>query len=169
MPRLNMVFITVRHNSVLYWKYNQLGYKFRPCGGHHQASTMYWSCQYINDILPNGIPCGLHMHNDIRLSNSFNQTLAVEVDIGVAVYDFQLQICVLVDGVSLTRGKFETYIFNRSWFDTRWQQYITHLHTDSTHNTEKGKLGCSGRAPSLRIIPWHLPYNWGKSTEKSQG
>jgi len=24
-----------------------------------------------------------------------------------------------------------------------------------------------GRAPSLRVIPWHLPYNWGKSTEKS--
>jgi len=21
-------------------------------------------------------------------------------------------------------------------------------------------------APSLRGIPWHLPYNWGKSTEK---
>jgi hypothetical protein len=21
------------------------------------------------------------------------------------------------------------YIFNRSWVDTRWQQYITHLHT----------------------------------------
>jgi hypothetical protein len=28
------------------------------------------------------------------------------------------------------------YIFNRSWVDTRWQQYITHLHTNSTHNTE---------------------------------
>jgi len=24
------------------------------------------------------------------------------------------------------------------------------------------------RAPSLRCIPWHLPYNWGKSTEKPQ-
>jgi len=24
------------------------------------------------------------------------------------------------------------------------------------------------RAPSLRAIPWHLPYNWGKSTEKPQ-
>jgi len=22
------------------------------------------------------------------------------------------------------------------------------------------------RAPSLRVLPWHLPYNWGKSTEK---
>jgi hypothetical protein len=31
-------------------------------------------------------------------------------------------------------------IFNRSWVETRWQQYITHLHTNSTHNTEKGKI-----------------------------
>jgi hypothetical protein len=31
-------------------------------------------------------------------------------------------------------------VFNRSWVDTRWQQYITNLHTNSTHNTEKGKL-----------------------------
>jgi hypothetical protein len=72
------------------------------------------------------------------------------------------------------------YIFNRNWVDTgwqqyithlvdtRWQQYITHLHTNSTHNTEKEKLGSVGRAPSLRVIPWHLPYNWGKSTEKPQ-
>jgi hypothetical protein len=59
-------------------------------------------------------------------------------------------------------------IFNPSWFDTRWQQYITHLHTNSTHNTEKGKLGSAGRAPSLRVISWHLPYNWGKSIEKPQ-
>jgi len=22
-----------------------------------------------------------------------------------------------------------------------------------------------GRAPSLRVLPWHLPYNWWKSTE----
>jgi hypothetical protein len=71
---------------------------------------------------------------------------------------------------------YEIYIFNRSWVDTRWQQYITHWvdtrwqqyithwHTNSTQNTDKGKLGSAGRAPSLRIIPWHLPYNWGKTT-----
>jgi hypothetical protein len=49
------------------------------------------------------------------------------------------------------------YIFNCSWVDTQWQQYVTHLHTNNTHNTEKGKLGSAGRAPSLRIIPSHLP------------
>jgi len=26
----------------------------------------------------------------------------------------------------------------------------------------------AGRAPSVRVIPWHFPYNWGKSTEKPQ-
>jgi hypothetical protein len=31
--------------------------------------------------------------------------------------------------------------------DTRWQQYITHLHTNSTHNTEKGKFGKCGPCP----------------------
>jgi hypothetical protein len=30
------------------------------------------------------------------------------------------------------------YIFNRNWVDTRWQQYSTHLHANSTRNTENG-------------------------------
>jgi hypothetical protein len=33
------------------------------------------------------------------------------------------------------------YLFNRNWVDIRWQQYITHLHKNNTHNTEKRKLG----------------------------
>jgi hypothetical protein len=51
------------------------------------------------------------------------------------------------------------HTFNRSWVDTRWQQYITHLHTNSilntnsTHNTEKEKLGSAGRAPSCELYP----------------
>jgi hypothetical protein len=78
------------------------------------------------------------------------------------------------------------YIFNRSWVDTRWQQYITHsvdtrwqqyithLRTNSTHNTEIGKwyierkIGKCGPCPVLRIRPWYLLYNLGKSTEKPQ-
>jgi hypothetical protein len=39
------------------------------------------------------------------------------------------------------------YIFNHSWVDTRWQQYITHLRTNSTHNTEKGKIWECGPCP----------------------
>jgi hypothetical protein len=57
------------------------------------------------------------------------------------------------------------YISNHNWFDTRWQQYITHLHTNNAHNTKKEN---AGRAPSLRVILWYLPYNWGKSTGKPQ-
>jgi hypothetical protein len=58
------------------------------------------------------------------------------------------------------------YIFNCNRVDTRWQQYSTHLHTNSTQNTENGtyitikklnihnnkkltNLGSGGRAPSL--------------------
>jgi hypothetical protein len=68
------------------------------------------------------------------------------------------------------------YIFNCNWVDTRWQQYSTHLHISSAQNTENGtyititklnihnnrkltNLGSADRAPSLRVIPWHLPYN----------
>jgi hypothetical protein len=62
----------------------------------------------------------------------------------------------------------DIHIFNRNLVDTRWQQYITHLHKNNTHHTEKGKLGSAGRSPSLRVIPWHLPYNRGKGTENPQ-
>jgi hypothetical protein len=67
---------------------------------------------------------------------------------------------------------------NSTKVDTRWQQYSTHLHTNSTQNAENGtyitttklgtyitminfktNLGSAGRAPSLPVIPCHLPYN----------
>jgi hypothetical protein len=35
-------------------------------------------------------------------------------------------------------------------------------------NTKLSNVRSAGRAPSLRVIPWHLPYNWGKSTENPQ-
>jgi hypothetical protein len=65
---------------------------------------------------------------------------------------------------------------NSTQVDTLWQQYSTHLHPNSTQNTENGtyvkwtriKLGSAGLSPSLQVVPWHLPYNWGKSTEKPQ-
>jgi hypothetical protein len=54
-----------------------------------------------------------------------------------------------------------------------------HLHTNSTQKTQNGihitittkklgsKLGNAGRAPSLRVIPWHLPYNRKKHGKTS--
>ena len=65
---------------------------------------------------------------------------------------------------------------NCNWVVTRWQKYSTHLHTNNTQNDTKQtihrtiqqfwKSAC--RAPSWLVIPWHLPYNRGKSTEKPQ-
>jgi hypothetical protein len=66
-------------------------------------------------------------------------------------------------------------IFNRSWVDTRWQQYNTHLHTNGTQNTEKGayikiknlniynnkklyNFGSAGRASSLRVTRFIMRY-----------
>jgi len=66
-----------------------------------------------------------------------------------------------------TNIKFVDIFVHCNWIATRWQQYSTHLHTNSTqNNTTMWEI--AGRAPSLRVIPWHLPYNWGKSTEKPQ-
>jgi len=46
------------------------------------------------------------------------------------------------------------------------EQHNRHKQYIEQHNSLIGKN--AGRAPSLRVIPWHLPYNWGKSTEKPE-
>ena len=38
-----------------------------------------------------------------------------------------------------------------------------HNHKNNTINLIGKSEGC---APSLRVITWHLPYNWGKSMEE---
>jgi hypothetical protein len=88
------------------------------------------------------------------VGRAFNSDCSAQATWGLctSIYDIWYDIC----------------IFTRNLVDTRWQQYITHLHTNNTHNTEKGNLGSTGRAPSLRVIPWHLSYNWGKRAEKPQ-
>jgi len=52
------------------------------------------------------------------------------------------------------------------------QYTFTHKQHRERHKTMYSttqKFGKSaGRAPSLRVLPWYLPYNWGKSTEKPQ-
>jgi hypothetical protein len=36
----------------------------------------------------------------------------------------------------------------------------SHIYTQTIHIIQrKETLGSAGRAPSLRVIPWHLPYN----------
>ena len=40
---------------------------------------------------------------------------------------------------------------------------------NNKNNTINNLIGKgAGRTPSLRDLPWHLPNNWGKSTEKPQ-
>jgi hypothetical protein len=59
---------------------------------------------------------------------------------------------------------------NCNWVATRWQLFSTHTQTNNTGNVTKQtthrttqKYGrVTGRAPSLRVLPWHLPYNWAK-------
>jgi len=63
-----------------------------------------------------------------------------------------------------------------NWVGTRWQQYSTHLHTNNIQNNTKQTIHRTaqqiwksvGCAPSWLVLPWHLPYNQGKSTEKPQ-
>jgi uncharacterized integral membrane protein len=52
-----------------------------------------------------------------------------------------------------------------------------HIYTQTIHRTIKKQTihgttqqfwKSAGRAPSWLVIPWHLPYNRGKSTEKTQ-
>jgi hypothetical protein len=54
-----------------------------------------------------------------------------------------------------------------------------HIYTQKVHRTTQSTQTIhrkhnsvirksADRAPSLRGIPWHLPYNWGKSAGKSQ-
>ena len=46
------------------------------------------------------------------------------------------------------------------------EQHIRHKQYIERHNSLIRKS--ADRAPSFRGIPWHLPYNWGKSTVKPQ-
>jgi hypothetical protein len=52
-----------------------------------------------------------------------------------------------VTGVTIYDICIHIYLFNGNWVDARWQQYITHLHTNSKHNTEKGEFGKCGPCP----------------------
>ena len=46
------------------------------------------------------------------------------------------------------------------------EQHNQHKQYIEQHNSLIRK--CADHATSLRGIPWHLPYNWGKSMEKPQ-
>jgi hypothetical protein len=138
-----------------------------------QDSTVCFSFCPIRHMLKN-VGENKHFVYDTLLNEKVTEILILTI-IHIGVYVF---------AKSVLQVKI-WYIFNCSWVDTQWQQYGSHLHTNSTQNTENGtyriikkldmqsnkkltNLGSAGRAPPLRVIPWHLPYNWEKSTEKPQ-
>jgi len=46
---------------------------------------------------------------------------------------------------------------------------VQYAFTHKQYTEQYNAFGKSaGRAPPLRVIRWHLPYNWGKSKEKPQ-
>jgi len=47
------------------------------------------------------------------------------------------------------------------------QYTFTHKQYTEQHNENRKFWKSAGRAPSLRVIPWLLPYNWGKSSQGS--
>jgi hypothetical protein len=80
---------------------------------------------------------------------------------------------------------FQNMIYDMLWYDVIWYMiwYMIHLtvngftpgssstvhiytqtiqRTTKTNNTYNIKIRkTAGRAPSLRVLPWYLPYNWG--------
>ena len=49
-----------------------------------------------------------------------------------------------------------------------------HIYTQTIHRMTQNKQYTEQHknleecGPALRVIPWHFPYNWGKSMEKPQ-
>jgi hypothetical protein len=68
------------------------------------------------------------------------------------------------------------FIFNCNWVDTRWQQYSTHLHTNSTQNTENGtdirikekKIGKCGPCPVFASYTLAFTLQLRTNTEKPE-
>jgi len=48
------------------------------------------------------------------------------------------------------------------------EQHHRHKQYIEKHNSLKKIRKSADRAASLRGVPWHLLYNWGKRTEKPQ-
>ena len=68
------------------------------------------------------------------------------------------------------------YLLTAIWFAPGGSSTV-HIYTQTIHRTtQKNKYieqhknfwKSADRAQSLRVIPWHLPYNRGKNTEKPQ-
>ena len=71
--------------------------------------------------------------------------------------------CTTATAIGLTPGGSSTvHIYTQTIHRTTQSTQTQYI---EQHNSLIRKS--AGRAPSLRVLPWHLPYNWGKSTEKN--
>jgi hypothetical protein len=84
-------------------------------------------------------------------------------------YDTYLTAIWLTSGGSRTEHIY-THTVHRTQNTEHRERNIHNNRTNYTYITiEKlTNLGSAGRAPSLRVIAWHLPYNRVKSIEKTQ-
>ena len=94
------------------------------------------------------------------------------------VYSFSLFRAVMIWYDVIDDMIWYDMIVNCNWVAIQWQQYSTHLHTNSTQNDTKQTIHrttqkfwkSAGHVPSWQVLPWHLPYNWGKTQKNlSQG
>jgi hypothetical protein len=51
------------------------------------------------------------------------------------------------------------------WNEIKYNRYCGGTTITSERHKYKVMWQSEVRAPCLRVLPWHLPYNWGKSTE----
>jgi len=59
------------------------------------------------------------------------------------------------------------YTFTHTHTHTQTHTH-THTHADTIHRTTQNFWNSACHVPSLRVLPWHFPYNWRKNTEKPQ-
>jgi len=76
----------------------------------------------------------------------------------------------LLNAIRLTPGGSSTvHIYTQTKYrTTQLTTWVGRLSAIRTQSGETDWEKCRPRAPSLRIIPWNLPYTWGKSTGKPQ-
>ena len=153
-------------NTYMYYKQWHTGDFFNMSASHYlQYSHFYiYSCHKLSLKFYMRIGCtGLIF-------------LCVNISQRMEIYRWNMQeslctaywLCVILY-ISCT---FDIFV-NCNWVVTRWQYTFTHKqyiqqYKTTIHTTTQQFWKSAGRAPSWLVLPWHLPYNRGKSTEKPQ-
>jgi hypothetical protein len=106
------------------------------CANDYDQSTWWCSIADLCSSVVSSIPCMSCTVTDMsssharRVNTNNCQTLSI---IHLTVYIF----CAMSNVQERLGPNYDIYIYiyiNCNWVDTRWQQYITHLHTNNTEN-----------------------------------